>query len=395
MPTYSTIETGTMYQYSVNAETGAESPGPTQPVTSAEYTFSRDANRHSVKVDGWRPPLPFTSDVSEYQNCTGILGYTTGYGSWTMYKGVITGSVCPSYPLNYFPPTAAMISRCETKALLKIKDQKAELGASAAELRKTVNGMASRIQHLAEGLLLLKRGRFRNAAKHFGVDYKSAVAARKSDLLKAKSKQFASNYLEWSFMWLPTLLEIKGVYELITEDTKPLHICSTYTVRENDRVRSVQLHYGNEHLYDEEIVYGVKVRLDYLVDDSARRAAARAGLDNPVSVAWELVPASWLVDYLVPIGDWLQAFTADSGLVFRGGSRTLFCEAKVQHTAKPASQAPWFWGSPQTNVHGWSRRKRVERTVYTSSPIPSLYVNKVFSGWKLANTLAYLRLILR
>jgi hypothetical protein len=30
------------------------------------------------------------------------------------------------------------------------------------------------------------------------------------------------------------------------------------------------------------------------------------GLNNPLSIAWEMVPFSWAVDYVVPVGDWLE-----------------------------------------------------------------------------------------
>lgn len=44
------------------------------------------------------------------------------------------------------------------------------------------------------------------------------------------------------------------------------------------------------------------------------------GLDNPYNIAWEVTRLSWMCDYVVGIGDWLQSFTAANGLEYIDGS---------------------------------------------------------------------------
>ena len=39
-----------------------------------------------------------------------------------------------------------------------------------------------------------------------------------------------------------------------------------------------------------------------------------------VNVAREVTPFSWLVDYVLGVGDWIETFTADTGALFVEGS---------------------------------------------------------------------------
>jgi hypothetical protein len=55
------------------------------------------------------------------------------------------------------------------------------------------------------------------------------------------------------------------------------------------------------------------------------------GLLNPLSLAWELLPYSFVIDWFLPIGDYLAATTASAGMTWvNGWSRT---ERKQRATA--------------------------------------------------------------
>jgi len=50
------------------------------------------------------------------------------------------------------------------------------------------------------------------------------------------------------------------------------------------------------------------------VNSQSLTAAQQAGLTNPALVAWELVPYSFVFDWVCSVGDWLTALTALNGL---------------------------------------------------------------------------------
>jgi hypothetical protein len=57
------------------------------------------------------------------------------------------------------------------------------------------------------------------------------------------------------------------------------------------------------------------------VDNPTLRAASEAGLTNPLSVAWEMTPFSWVADYFLKIGGFLSSFTALEGLTVLDSGR--------------------------------------------------------------------------
>jgi hypothetical protein len=54
-----------------------------------------------------------------------------------------------------------------------------------------------------------------------------------------------------------------------------------------------------------------------------------AGLVNPLSIAWELLPWSFVVDWFIPVGNTLEAMTAGYGLNDNGGWITEHVNTKL------------------------------------------------------------------
>ena len=76
--------------------------------------------------------------------------------------------------------------------------------------------------------------------------------------------------------------------------------------------------YREEHSYGGFISYKgmirVKQGMQIKVSNPNVLLANRLGLLNPISVAWELVPFSFLIDWFVPVGNYLDSFTDFVGL---------------------------------------------------------------------------------
>lgn len=91
---------------------------------------------------------------------------------------------------------------------------------------------------------------------------------------------------------------------------------------------------------------------------------AGAGLTNPALIAWELTPFSFMADWLLPIGPYLEMLSATSGLNKHSGS---FTETEIV-SANKTSSLP---GS--SAFHRINRYKLKKRTVTTfpDAPLPS------------------------
>jgi hypothetical protein len=55
------------------------------------------------------------------------------------------------------------------------------------------------------------------------------------------------------------------------------------------------------------------------VDSQLTGALSNHDLINPLSIGWEVIPYSFVVDWFAPIGNTLSSLTATAGLDFLGG----------------------------------------------------------------------------
>jgi hypothetical protein len=133
----------------------------------------------------------------------------------------------------------------------------------------------------------------------------------------------------------------------------------------------------------------------YALSDATLAEFSSLGLINPLEIVWELLPYSFVVDWFLPIGNWLSSMTADAGFTFQGGS--LSCMSKVKSdgvkdvvwlnhpTAQASGATPVLTGQSFNFV----------RTCYASSPVPGLYFKNPLSATHIANAMALLALAFR
>jgi hypothetical protein len=93
-----------------------------------------------------------------------------------------------------------------------------------------------------------------------------------------------------------------------------------------------------------------QMKIAYRIDTGALNTANIFGLTNPLTVAWELVPFSFVADWFLPIGQALQDLTATSDLVWAGGFINRKYVLDIQTTYAPGS--PWY-PSGVTGVGPW------------------------------------------
>lgn len=68
-----------------------------------------------------------------------------------------------------------------------------------------------------------------------------------------------------------------------------------------------------------EISYTAK----YAITDGSARLLSELGLVNPAEIAWEMLPWSFVIDWIVPVSDWLESHTDEVGIEFQTGTRKI------------------------------------------------------------------------
>jgi hypothetical protein len=123
----------------------------------------------------------------------------------------------------------------------------------------------------------------------------------------------------------------------------------------------------------------VYVRLDATIDDSFYLTLQDVGVTNPALTAWEVAPYSFVLDWVVGVGDFLSAINAwNTGYVFKAGSVTRYYDLDlIEHYAPPAP-TQYSYQNMLVEMPYPARRHDTgfTRTTYSTPPFPSVVVKR-------------------
>lgn len=277
-------------------------------------SYSREVVDISHHSGVWHTQNHWHPDVAsvEVTGCANPLAANTQFRLLPCWEG--------GHQVTY-DTNLGMMARVQ--AQLKLGAGKAQLGAALAESKKTLNMIADRSVDLLTALIAVKRGN-----KIPDLRYTGAI--------RRDSKRLADGFLEVKFGWLPLMGDIYGSYMLLQEQLKPAMLLMGQATIPDE----ISMNNGSPNPRYLTTGYARRWHRCCLwaqVDIAALRTANQAGLLNPLSIGWEVVPYSFLVDWFMPIGKVLEAHSARAGLTFVGGYEAVRSEGEAQATLKPDS----------------------------------------------------------
>lgn len=221
--------------------------------------------------------------------------------------------------------SANLIYDTRAKLVDDIADQKSILLVTIAEAGKTLKMIADAAATLARVMKQLKRGRIVDAVRSLGINPKG-----KKDRPPALTyDDLKSRWLEYRYGWTPLLMDVRGIAEQFADTFIIGNAASDmFTVK----VRKVHMEARRRQVYSPGggAGYAIYPSLTYICDDEVTdvytiwatskvtnpqaKSLAEWGLVNPLAVAWELVPLSFVWDWFFSVGDYLSHLTAFTGL---------------------------------------------------------------------------------
>lgn len=107
--------------------------------------------------------------------------------------------------------------------------------------------------------------------------------------------------------------------------------------------------------------------LQYRMNSEDRARLAQTGIDNPALLAWELLPYSFVVDWFLPVGNYLESLNAFSGFSFVSGWVSYRTEQwySVEYNGKVTNGT---YGFQYRKGFGEIYRARYQRDVLSSFP---------------------------
>lgn len=268
--------------------------------------------------------------------------------------------------------TQNMRNRLITECIVKIGDRKANYGEAIAEGRETLSFIAKTSLRMFRAYKALRRGNL--------VAFVKALGASKKRLKPGMSAAHA--WLEYQYAWMPLLNDIYDSYNVLRDgiNRKSLTLAGVRQIESEADYVDV-----NDYWWDLQGTVKVRHRckLFFRLTNETADNFYSLGLINPAEVAWAIVPYSFVIDWFLPVGNVLEAYSALQGLTYVDGGIT----SKADVSGKGPRKLPGYF---ETDFEWKFEHFAIRREkVYTA--IPALYVKSPFSSTHVTSALALLR----
>lgn len=138
--------------------------------------------------------------------------------------------------------------------------------------------------------------------------------------LRANSKWFANNWLEYHFGWEPLVKDIGAAIETLQNPIPPKRIKGRGSFKSKTYIDTGSFGSKGYRVIDAKC----RMQADVRVTNPNLHLASQLGFVNPLAVAWELVPFSFVVDWFVNVGQCLASFTDFAGVSLENPMTTTF-----------------------------------------------------------------------
>lgn len=339
-----------------------------------------------VRADGSRAPNPcdiehgVTSYVPMRKRFTFKCGYHCEMVGQTqecvdLFETSLDDIGTPLYAAGAYVPNAVnqqTIDEAVTRWYAKLADFRANIAADLATYRQTVDMVSGLTARVAEAAKQLRRRNLHGLADALGI-------ARPGEL----RENFGSAWLQLQYGWKPLLGDI---HELLTyQGASALRTA----VRIRHRATGTYTGHGPyDPIYDVRASYTDIVTVNAMVklNNQRRMTVSQMGLDDPLLLAWELLPYSFVVDWFVPIGPYLESQTA-SGLF----EVTDFSVTSTRYIDGDVSLIPpAYYGEHIAGKLKITGSRKVRTTAQPSLPLPSFDIPFNSGLTRYANALALL-----
>ncbi len=380
--------------------TSLSSPVVTVPQYSRTVTTDKHSKMSPTPSDGSRATIWSRQVHKVVSNDPWILKqfrYQQNTAQASVY--VEQDQIVEQHITNYYTPFTTnplqrpgvldnVLNESIAEALNGFSEDKMQAAVSAMEMNKTADLLAGSASKLAKALRSAKRGDWGSIPRHLEMDPR-----------KVLSGKFAANrWLEYQYGWRPLVSDIhNGVVQV------------TKRIGNKEVLESRGFGKWSDSTRSRTTVNGGSIPLDRVTDASisslcvlsgtvTRPALVRMenfGLINPLSVAWETVPLSFVFDWFIPVGDLLSSLTATAGMTSNGGRATIHSTYLLSLSRLPEGDfaynetPPRYGRSGQKLMSKGSYREAAflfNRFAYTNWPRPGFYVN--FSPFKSSSRVA-------
>lgn len=270
---------------------------------------------------GWKPPVSYELRREVWKVAQGTHRYsrTNRFTGITdvreEYTGHIGGGARGMNSLNAFDetytPKGLSLKQEDlalTQARLKLKGADVNLAVAFAERDKTARLVGDTALQLVEAMRKLRQRDWRGACRALDLNPRR----------KPRGSSVPARWLELQYGWKPLLSDVYGSVDalarrrgddwIVTAKGASSEAISEFWTPNPPGANPLALpNYGYGRATG---VRGCFVRIDAIPKNDLLMVMASLGITNPLLVAWELVPYSFVVDWFLPIGSFVDSLDA-------------------------------------------------------------------------------------
>lgn len=279
---------------------------------TATRTWKRQAKPFTV-------PLPFSFQSSEVKGFFSYDGisYAEDSGGIYTFGNMLSGT---NAQLTF--------NKAHSKYVSEIAAVTAEMAMNIATRQQALDMIAQRLIDMRNVLTALRRGSAKDLRKSLrkGFKYNGKAKSKSTGSQRGlhHTKSAADLWLEYHFGWDPLIKDIQAAAEVLDTGIPP-----SSAQGRSSRTVTIPLYSSQDDIYQlvkvggEELM-GYKIGSNVGVTNPDLWLANQMGVINPAVVAWDLVPFSFVLGWVVNVSQWLEAFNGFWGLSFTGEYTTGF-----------------------------------------------------------------------
>lgn len=273
------------------------------------YRLEGHPSTRKFKETTWRTqgkpyvnPLPFRMRTAESAYNWPSSVFDSGLAVWFTINGLF----------NW----AELTNRAMAKLGSQITAQ-ANLALAIKERQQAVSMISKRAYQLVRTARQIRKGDLRGAARTLGITKPKGAT---------RSKQFADNWLEYAFGWKPLIGDIHTAGEILSKEPPHGRIHAT-------AARDLRYAFGefpasppgDKQTYLRTAKARVKVGCEVVAVNTDLYLMNQFGLTNPLVLAWESIPFSFIVDWFTGFGQYLESLTGMIGITIARSYTTRSC----------------------------------------------------------------------
>lgn len=337
-----------------------------------------------------RKKLPVNDYKVTYTKRSSTFYHETG---WAKYYGAeySTSESWSNFLFNLGSPSVTHHNEAYTKARARCAASASKMSVNLAqmmgEMHQTANLVTNTARRLVSLAVAIRKADLSYLMRHYNGATRKFASKMKST---PESERLATYWLEYQYGWKPLIQDVYGCFTLLSEHLRTdlwhgfASGSATHKTSESDVsywVTTTKTHQTK-----------VSIKLRYTMEDSDRVALSTTGLDNPALLAWELLPYSFVVDWFVPVGNYLEALNAFAGYKFYDGyvsysSKLLYTENRDRSWSTPTS----YFTTSGSGSHRSEEYKRVKLGAFPG--VGNLTVKNPLGGEPIARFVTSLALL--